>query len=1073
MTYDISSEENFYLTEFSLLSEEAIKMIQNVIKKNYAVGTITGYYDEILTILSVSENVLNGLGYSYEEFKHFTKGSLKSLFYGENKSFLETDRFPEIQGMGEGEMLTKDGTPVTVRMFKEDSFDCDGVPIWVMSVRVDWEHENITLINGAMKSGLWYFDCDKKGEIREVNWSHAFRRILGYHDILDFPNKLSSWTNLLHPLDKENVLKRLEAAIADRTNQLKYDVEYRLRMLDGTYQWFRSSAEIVRRTDGTARRVTGIFININDKIRAALQRKKSEVFHRAFTKTNLCEYFVNLQENNFDSMKVEPSLMTIFEKSTTWDELIKEFVDNYVCVEYKKEVEQFYDREYITKKLKEINGELSLECEIILDGEKRWVRNVVFREEEKDSDYVMIFLRDITDAKRELEERKMMAADNEAMEHLIQSVTRIVDHFAICDLKNDTYVYSVINIKAGYNPTGRYRDFIKAVTQKFKTLQPLEPLEQLLKAENLRKNLPRESDSYKFEYCTYQEDCYRRATFIPLEWEEGVLIKVLWVSMDVTQEKRMEIEARKALTDAYQAAERANVAKTEFLTNMSHDIRTPMNAIVGLTAIAGANIGDQDKVLECLKKTTIASRHLLGLINEVLDMARIESGRLSLVEEDFNLSELVDNLCALVKPGMDEHKHNFEVHVNGIEHEDVCGDAMRIQQVFTNLISNAIKYTPDGGNIIFSIKEKTNSQSELGYYEFCIEDNGIGMDENFQKVMFQPFTRADDKRTTKVQGTGLGMAITRNIVSMMNGKIRVESKPNEGTKITVTIFLKLQNKGNDRIKELQNLPVLVVDDDEASCVSIVENLKEIGIVGEWVKTGEEAVERTYKRHIDHDDYFAIIMAWKLPQMDGIEATRQIRKRVGKEVTIIVLTAYDYSEIEEEAKEAGVDAFITKPLFRSRLTATFKQLINGKVEPSANEYLKDIEASNYSGKRVLLVEDNDLNREIASEIIGMTGVEVETAENGKEAIEKIENCSEDWYDLVFMDIQMPVMNGYETTAVIRTLPGKKGQVPIIAMTANAFAEDVQMAKNTGMNGHIAKPLEFDKLDKALKKYLGKR
>ena len=1073
MTYDISHEENFYLTESSLLSEESLKIIQSVIKENYSVGTITGYYDDLLTILSVSENLLDSLGYSYEEFKDFTQGSLRTLFHGENKNFLETNRFPEIQGMGEGEMLTKDGTPITVRMLKKDSFDCNGSSIWVMSVRVDWEHENVTLLNNALKSGLWYFDCNENGKIKEVHWSHAFRRMLGYHDIFDFPNELSSWTNLIHPLDKEKILKKLMESIEDKTNQKKYTVEYRMKIVDGTYQWFRSDAEIVRRTNGTARRVTGTFVNINEERRLSLQKKKSEAFHRAFTKMNLCEYYVNLKENIFESMKVESSLMTILEKSSTWDELISEFVDNYVCQEYKKAVKKFYDREYITKKLKEIHGEISLECSIILDGEKRWVRNVVFRGEEEESDFALVFLRDITDAKSEAEVRKQMAADNEEMGHLIQSVTRMVDHFAICDLKNDTYIYSIINIKAGYAPTGQYSDFIKAVTKKFKTLPPLDSMELILKAENLRKHLPSEKDLYKFEYCTYNEDCYRSATFIPLEWEDSLLTKVLWVSMDITQEKRMEIEARKALTDAFQSAERANIAKTEFLTNMSHDIRTPMNAIVGLTAIAGANIQNQDKVLECLSKTTTASRHLLGLINEVLDMARIESGKVSLIEEDFNLSELVDNLVALVKPGIDEHKHNFEVHISDIEHEDVCGDTMRIQQVFTNLMSNAIKYTPDGGDIVFSIKEKTNSQSELGYYEFCIEDNGIGMDENFQKVVFQPFTRADDKRTTKIQGTGLGMAITQNIVSMMNGNIHVESKSNKGTKITVTIFLKIQDKGTDKIEELQNLPVLVVDDDEISCISTVETLKDIGIMGEWVTTGEEAIAKTYERHIQHDDYFAIIIDWKLPEMDGIETTRQIRKRVGRDVTIIILTAYDYSEIEEEARAAGVDAFIAKPLFRSRLTATFNQLITGKPEQAANEYLKDIEQSDYSGKRILLVEDNELNREIASEIIGMTGVSVEIAENGKEAIEKIETYPEDWYNLIFMDIQMPVMNGYETTAFIRTLTGKRGQIPIIAMTANAFAEDVQMAKNTGMNGHIAKPLEFDKLNKVLKKYLDKK
>lgn len=540
--------------------------------------------------------------------------------------------------------------------------------------------------------------------------------------------------------------------------------------------------------------------------------------------------------------------------------------------------------------------------------------------------------------------------------------------------------------------------------------------------------------------------------------------------MDVSQEKKAEIESHKALKDAYRAAENASRAKTEFLSNMSHDIRTPMNAIVGLTAIAGANIESQDRVVECLGKITKSSRHLLGLINEVLDMARIESGRMSLAEEDFSLPELVDNLLTLTKPVIDEHHHQLEVHIEHIEHEAVCGDSLRIQQVFVNLMSNAVKYTPDGGNITLTIKEKPNGFSELGCYEFSIEDNGIGMTPEFQKIMFEPFSRADDHRTTKVQGTGLGMAIARNIVNLMNGDIQVESAPNKGTKITVTVYLKLQENEKEQEKELLDLPVLVVDDDKTCCESTVATLQEIGIAGEWVLTGKEAVERCAARHKTGRDYFAVILDWKMPEIDGIATARKIRERVGEDVTIIILTSFDFSEIEEEARAAGVNAFMAKPLFRSRLTATLRQFTSGKKEENARNYLEDFAKENYAGKRILLVEDNELNREIATEIIGMTGVTIDSAENGKIAVEKVMEAPEKWYDLIFMDIQMPIMNGYEATAAIRALAGSRGKVPIIAMTANAFAEDVQLAKNTGMNEHIAKPLDLNKLNDVLKQWL---
>ena len=1070
MSYKNSYEDGIYSSDMTKLGDSVLQSMQETIQNNGGVGTITGYFDADLSILSVSDLLLHNLGYSYESFMAQTKGSLKKLFYGENTSFLEEDRFRQIHGAGEGQILTADGAPVYVRLYKENTTDAAGKPVWVMSVQINWAYENLALVNESIRSALWYYDCNENGEIVNVCWSHAFRRILGYRDILDFPNELTAWSELLHPEDKDRVLKLLQDTIADKTNQTKYKVEYRLKTKAGRYLWFRASAEVIRRLDGSAKRIAGILSNIDAEKRSRMQAQRAAAFHRAFTSANLCEYYVNLEKNTFDTFKVEASLMTAFEQSHTWDELVRFLVDNYVVAQDKKAVTDFYNRAYIAEKLKGLDTELCQECRIMLNGEERWVRNVVMRGEIGDSEYAMIFLRDITESKAETARRMQMASDNASMELLIQSMVRLLDRFVVCDLENDRYRFYNLQGEMVYEPSGTYHAFMEQVIAKYKTLEPLEAMKTVMSPENIRKNLTAESDVYKFEYCSLDENTYKIASFIPLEWEGTRLVKVLLASMDVSQEKRAEIESHRALKEAYRAAENASRAKTEFLSNMSHDIRTPMNAIVGLTAIAGANIENPDKVIECLGKTTKASRHLLGLINEVLDMARIESGKMSLAEEDFNLPELVDNLITLTKPAIDEHRHNFEVHVDRIEHEAVCGDSLRIQQVFVNLMSNAIKYTPDGGNITFSIKEKPNGFSELGCYEFSIADNGIGMTPEFQKIMFEPFSRADDHRTTKVQGTGLGMAIAQNIVNLMNGSIKVNSAPGKGTTITVTIYLKLQESEKEQEKELLDLPVLVVDDDKTCCESTVATLKDIGIAGEWVLTGREAVERCYARHEAGCDYFAVILDWKMPEMNGIETARKIRERVGKDVTIIILTSFEFSEIEEEARAAGVDAFIAKPLFRSRLTATLRQFTSGKKEKSARNLLEDFAKTDYTRKRILLVEDNELNREIAAEILGMTGVAVDIAENGKIAVEKVVAAPEKWYDLIFMDIQMPIMNGYEATAAIRSLPGGRGKVPIIAMTANAFAEDVQLAKNTGMNEHIAKPLELDKLNDVLKQWL---
>ena len=1070
MKFNNRLTDEIYTSDTEKLGENVLQTMQNTIYQNGGIGTVTGYYDAGLPILSVSELLLHNLNHSYASLMERTKGLLKNLFYGENVSFLEPERFRQIRGAGEGQILTADGTPVYVRCYKEDAVDADGRPLWVLSVQVNWAYEDLALVNESIHSAPWTFECDETGRIVRASWSHAFRRILGYHDALDFPNQLDAWSELLHPEDKDRVMTLLLETVADKTNTTKFSVEYRLKLQNGPYQWFRASAEVIRRLDGTASRITGIIYNIEEEKQSRMQAQRAAAFHRAFTSANLCEYYVNLEQNTFDTFKVEASLLTAFEQSQTWDELVKFFVDNYVVEQDKQKVTDFYDRAYITEKLKGLETELRQDCYIILNGEKRWVSNVVMRGEIGDSDYAMIFLRDVTESKAETARRMQMASDNASMELVIQSMVRLLDRFVVCDLENDRYRFYNLRGEAAYEPTGTYHDFVEQVVAKYKTLESLDALGTLFSPDNVRQHLRDENDIYKFEYCSLDENTYKIASFIPLEWNGTKLVKALLASMDVSQEKKAEIESHRALKAAFRAAENASRAKTEFLSNMSHDIRTPMNAIVGLTAIAGANIENQDKVVECLGKITKSSRHLLGLINEVLDMARIESGRMSLAEEDFSLPELVDNLITLTKPGIDEHHHELEVHVENIEHEAVCGDSLRIQQVFVNLMSNAIKYTPDGGRITFSIKEKPNGFSELGCYEFSIADNGIGMTPEFQKIMFEPFSRADDHRTTKVQGTGLGMAITRNIVNLMNGDIQVESAPNKGTKITVTVYLKLQEDEKEQEKELFDLPVLVVDDDQTCCESTVETLREIGIAGEWVLTGKGAVERCAARHKTGRDYFAVILDWKMPEMDGIATARRIRECVGEDVTIIILTSFEFSEIEEEARAAGVDAFMAKPLFRSRLTATLRQFTSGKKEQDARNYLEDFAKTDYTGKRLLLVEDNDLNREIATEILGMTGVTVETAENGKIAVEKVAAAPEHWYDLVLMDIQMPVMNGYEATAAIRSLPGSRGKVPIIAMTANAFAEDVQLAKNTGMNEHIAKPLDLNKLNDVLKQWL---
>lgn len=696
------------------------------------------------------------------------------------------------------------------------------------------------------------------------------------------------------------------------------------------------------------------------------------------------------------------------------------------------------------------------ECEDA-EGKKQWILSIRVSVESIDLSLANAAER----AKEKALEEKV------AMTQIVQAMSKLIVRFAIVDLKEDKYTFFDCGNGATYASSGTFTSLREAIDKHLKLFTDTPVVSEMLSPDNLNKILKTLDDSFKFDYEEKDGSHYYNMSVVPMSFENGKLEKFVMLAQDITQTKLVELESQEALREACAAANQANEAKTDFLAHMSHDIRTPMNAIIGMTAIAGAHIDQKERVQDALEKITGASKHLLSLINDLLDMSQIEKGNMTLMEEEFNLSELVDSMISMITPDVEKHHHNFDVAIVNVEHEDVVGDSLKIQQVFTNLMSNAVKYTPDGGNIRLTITEKPTNHNKIGCYEFVFEDNGIGMSEEFQKVIFDPFARAHSKYVSETQGSGLGMAITKNIVNMMNGDIKVESALNQGSKFTVTIFLRLQDTNEDSEYNFNNLSVLVVDDDEICCESTVGTLNSIGMLGEYVTSGKQAISKTVEHHEKADDYFAIIMDWKMPEMDGIETARQIRKQVGRDIPIIMLSAYDYSEIEDEAREAGVDCFIAKPLFKSRLKTVFHQIVQS--DENIDEFKDEIEEFNendFSNKRILLVEDNELNREIAIELLSLTGVSIEVAVNGKEAVDKMLEADEGYYDLILMDIQMPIMNGYEATEEIRTLDKGKN-IPIIAMTANAFAEDVIKAKNAGFNEHIAKPINVEKLNEVLK------
>ena len=561
----------------------------------------------------------------------------------------------------------------------------------------------------------------------------------------------------------------------------------------------------------------------------------------------------------------------------------------------------------------------------------------------------------------------------------------------------------------------------------------------------------------------------------------AVAVVLLTILMLLQKARKAEAAARKAASDtqelnaklqvAVEKAESANRAKSTFLSNMSHDIRTPMNAIIGFTTLALSNIDDTDRVKDYLGKTLASSNHLLSLINDVLDMSRIESGKIHLEEVEVNLSDVLHDLKTIVSGQIYAKQLELYMDVMDVTDEDVYCDKTRLNQILLNLLSNAIKFTPAGGTVSVRVRQLAGKVRGCGQYEFRIKDNGIGMSQEFAQKIFEPFERERTSTVSRIQGTGLGMAITKNIVDMMGGTIEVQTAQGKGTEFTVCVPMRAQTEQRpvEKITELEGLKALVVDDDFNTCDSVTKMLVKVGMRAEWTLSGKEAVLRARQSIEMSDVYHAYIIDWRLPDMNGIEVTRQIRS-LHDDTPIIILTAYDWSDIEVEAKAAGVTAFCSKPMFMSDLRETLMSALGQKPADAVQRLLPEKNAD-FKGKHILLVEDNELNREIAQEILREYGFLVDSAENGAVAVEKVSTAAPGSYDLVLMDVQMPIMDGYTATRKIRALDDPaRAKLPILAMTANAFDEDRRNALESGMNGFLSKPIVIDDLVQELRKIL---
>ncbi|MBC8569485.1 response regulator [Zongyangia hominis] len=907
--------------------------------------------------------------------------------------------------------------------------------------------------------GIVQYKLDASGGVVYKDANQEAIRIFGYTPEEFWKKDDWNLPSLIMEEDRERVLSSARSLINVGD---KGAYEYRLRKKDGSACWIIGSAEVILDIDNE-KIIQSVFLDINDKKKAEIENRKlfeqiaasNELLNISLENTTSREFYYYPQDR---TITVPERTCAYYGCKAQYENMPSGFADEVVDEKYREQFCRMYH---------EIdNGKTWASCEFqLINGQWcRVVLSVVVQDTRQLPTVVVGIVEDITKEKHvELENIELQAIYDFAMNH---------DYEYLCMVNIPEHKYAIrfsdpssfLEFPASGDFGAQKELFISHMV----CPEDRERYAESLSLENMVHRLDSGEEMFQVYYRSNAPQLRHKECRIC--YFNGSKNTILITMRDIHDMVVREEESKQALRDAYEAANKANLAKSEFLSRMSHDIRTPMNAIVGMTAIAATHLDDQEKMMDCLSKITVSSKHLLGLINDVLDMSKIESGKIELSESEFHLADLVQSCLTIVRPSATSRQHRFDVHIKHVEHEDVIGDPMRMQQIFVNLLSNAVKYTPEGGKILFTIRELPADIKGFGCYEFVVEDNGVGIEKAFQERMFQPFERADDARTSGIQGTGLGLTITRNIVQMMYGNIQVESEPGKGSRFTVVVNLRLQHKQDHQLDQLADLPVLVADDDPLSCENAAETLRELGMRCDWVLTGADAVKKTVEAHKRKEDYFAVILDWQMPDVSGVEVTRRIRAQVGPDIPIVIISSYDWSEIEREARNAGAVAFISKPLFKSKMSMVFQKLIGG-AQTEEDRGITELSQMCLEGSHLLLVEDNLLNMEIAAEIIGQTGAQIDKAIDGKEAVERFEASKEGYYDLILMDIQMPLMNGYEATRAIRALDRTDAMtIPVVAMTADAFANDVKKCREAGMDGHISKPIDMAELSAVLRKWL---
>ena len=1050
----------------TLVMENITRQRQELLNTSLPGGMMGGYIGKGFPFYFVNGRMLEYLGYSDQaEFVADIGGMVSNCMHPDDRAMVDAEvaRQMAVRGeyMVEYRMKKRDGSYIWVQDLGHEVTAEDGRPA-IISVCIDItaqkkaQAEIIHLYNNV-PGAVFRVRYEKDFTIVDAN--DGLYEFLGYtrDEFIALGNRMSA---VIYPDDLDGVRERL---ILEENHGDTIQDEHRLVCRDGSVKWISVKAQLMPGDDGEVY-FYGVFVDITDQKLARnqvreLYEKELAYFTQAALMEGSIQGRVNVTQDKVESYQAT-DIAAIAQTGDSYEQAVRKLAESSTDSRYGEYIRTVLSRNHVLEEFS--SGKTDLHFEFLrkrTDGSVFWGKtNFRFHRNPETDDMIAFFYTiDVTEQK--------------IQEQLLSKVTELdYEIISDVDIRDDTYqVVSFHPDAIGMMPVrGRFQEAARKIVADFMRKETGREYLAKLDFGYMRKTLA-VYGSYNFmaEILDEHENSYvKRYQVFYISRELG---RVCIARTDVTDIIRQEQEQKEILSAALTAAEQANAAKTDFLSRMSHEIRTPMNAIIGMSAIAAQAVGNDEQVAECISKIGISSRFLLSLINDILDMSRIESGKMLLKNEKIPMEDFLNGLNVICYSQAAAKGVDYECIASPTLDDCYMGDAMKLQQVLLNILSNAIKFTREGGKVTFSaeLRKKVKKSAKL---RFIVNDNGIGISDEFLHHIFEPFAQESMGTTALYGGTGLGLAISKSIVDMMSGKITVRSIKGIGSEFTVDVELGITDEELHRRNrkkahpQFADLKTLVVDDDMMVCESAVNTLKEMGITAEWVDSGHKAIKRIQDLYDDGRHYDMILIDWKMPEMDGIETARRIRAIVGPEVTIIIMTAYDWAAIEHEAKAAGVNLLMSKPMFKSSLISAFSRALGEKEEAGTGS---ESVVYDFTGRRVLLVEDNAINTEVAEVILESRGFVVDTAENGLRAIEMFSKSDAGYYDAILMDIRMPQMDGLTAANNIRhMINADAGMIPIIAMTANAFDEDIEKSKAAGMNAHLAKPIEPERLFRVL-------